>query len=157
MNLYCSGILHQLHYAIDTVIEMLNTLETADLNRRPTSHKSSVGELFIHLSMLCEADLKIGMGASFEEMEIFYATSKPPNTLPGIEQALRLHYSNLKYAVSLWTEEDLQQVTVSYWGVSYSRYEWLVETLAHFYHHRGQLHAMLVHALGKDPGILLFE
>ena len=42
-------------------------------------------------------------------------------------------------------------------GVTYSRYEWSLEIVAHLYHHRGQLHAMLVHCNGKDPKVPLFE
>lgn len=45
----------------------------------------------------------------------------------------------------------------SYWEVTYSRYEWLLEIVAHIYHHRGQLHAILVHSYGLDLKGSLFE
>ncbi|MDX8367074.1 hypothetical protein SLH52_17980 [Cytobacillus sp. IB215665] len=47
--------------------------------------------------------------------------------------------------------------TTSYWGVTYTRFDWLLEIVAHLYHHRGQLHATLVHYYKQDPNILLFE
>ncbi|WP_234007866.1 hypothetical protein [Lysinibacillus sp. FJAT-14745] len=56
-----------------------------------------------------------------------------------------------------YTEVDLQDKLTSHWGVTYSRYEWLLEILAHVYHHRGQLHAMLVHCCGIDQKVPLFE
>lgn len=157
MNLYCAGILRQLNAATDTVVAFIHLLAPSDLDVRPTQGKYSVGELLVHLSVLCAADHKISSGASFEEMETFYAQNEPSCTLPAIEQALRLHVANLEREISSLTDEQLSAVTASYWGARYSRYEWLVETLAHFCHHRGQLHAMLVHSLGKDPGIPLFE
>lgn len=157
MNFYCAGIFRQLNAAADTVVSLMRVFEPADLEVRPTPGKHSVGELLVHLSVLCAADYRIGSGASLKEMEIFYAESEPLRTLPAIERALRLNVANLERQVSLLTDEQLSGVTTSYWGARYSRYEWLVETLAHFYHHRGQLHAMLVHSLGKDPGVPLFE
>ncbi|MEJ8303841.1 DinB family protein [Saccharibacillus sacchari] len=156
MNLYCNGILKQLNLAAETVISFIRILEPADLEVRPTPGKHSVGELLVHLSVLCVADWKISSGASLEDMETFYAENEPPCALPAIEQALRLNVARLEQETSSLTDEQLSAVTTSYWGASYSRYEWLVETLAHFYHHRGQLHAMLVHSLGKDPSIPLF-
>ncbi|MGQ4667830.1 hypothetical protein ACUIJN_18725 [Metabacillus halosaccharovorans] len=56
-----------------------------------------------------------------------------------------------------YTEAELQQRITSFWGVTYTRYEWLLEILATLYHHRGQLHAVLVHYYGKDPRIPMFE
>lgn len=42
-------------------------------------------------------------------------------------------------------EEELHMEMTSYWGTTYSWYEWLIEITTHLYHHRGQLHSMLVH------------
>ena len=56
-----------------------------------------------------------------------------------------------------FNEEELHQEMTSYWGTTYSRYEWLLEIIAHLYHHRGQLHSILVHCYGMDLNVQLFE
>ncbi|MDO3411095.1 DinB family protein [Saccharibacillus sp. CPCC 101409] len=154
---YCQNVYVQLDVAIESLIGILRSLNEDDLTARPTEGKMSVGELLAHISMLCEADFRIGSGASQAEMEQFYSAAQPELALPDIERALRHHYAASKQAAERLTEEEWNAPSVSYWGTSYTRFGWLLETLAHLYHHRGQLHAMLVHALRKDPRVPLFE
>lgn len=156
MNAYCEGAFHHIKVAVATLIEIIDTLEEADLAKRPTAGKYSVGELLEHLVLLFEADWRISNQATKEEMEAFYATSSY-STLPEIKQGLLQNYESLKNHYSRLSAQDLQEEFTSHWGAVYTRYEWLLEILAHVYHHRGQLHAMLTHCLGKDPEILMFE
>ncbi|MBD8842007.1 MULTISPECIES: hypothetical protein [Paenibacillus] len=58
---------------------------------------------------------------------------------------------------SMETEDELLREKTVFWGGVHSRFEWLLDTQAHFYHHRGQLHAMLVHVLKREPNVQLFE
>ena len=74
-----------------------------------------------------------------------------------MKEALLSNFALLENRYLDYTEEELMQTTTSYWGVSYTRFEWLVEISSHLYHHRGQLHAMLIHCVGKDPNVALFE
>ncbi|UFT99610.1 DinB family protein [Radiobacillus kanasensis] len=156
MNSFVHHALHQINIAVDTTSQMLDKLEEQDLKIRPTESKFSVGELAAHLSMICEADFQISNGASSEEMDTFYNRAEP-TTIKDIKDTLLHSYDVLKKGYENLSESRLQEEVTSHWGVTYTRYEWLLEIIAHLYHHRGQLHAMLVHHLSKDPGIPLFE
>lgn len=156
MNTYCKSALKQIGISVQTLVEIMRNLTEDDLLKRPTPNKYSVGELLEHLATICEADWKISNEATQEEMEKYYATVSY-KTLPEIEQGLLQNYESLLSNYRNLSEAELQTKTTSYWGVSYTRYEWLLEIVAHMYHHRGQLHAMMVHVLGKDPQIMLFE
>lgn len=151
----CESVLHQIEVAIKTVIKIMDNVEEEDLQKRPTPNKHSIGELLEHIAVICEADWRISTEASEEEMESFY--SKSYKTLDSIKDGLLFNFNSLKNNYMNLSEEELLIQTTSYWGVTYTRYEWLLEILAHVYHHRGQLHAILVHCYDKDPKILMFE
>ncbi|MGX6445661.1 DinB family protein [Neobacillus sp. K501] len=156
MDKYCQSVLHQIKFALTTTIQMIDTLEEADLQVRPTVNKHSVGELLAHIAVICKADLLISNGGTETEMQDFYSTvslkSRTEIKAVMLEnfQALETHYLKLN-------ETELNQPFPSYWGTTYTKLEWLLEILSHVYHHRGQLHAMLVHSMRKDPNIVLFE
>ncbi|MBN8192768.1 DinB family protein [Bacillus sp. NTK074B] len=156
MNIYCQNVLHQIEIAVLSIMGMMDTLTDKDLTKRPTSSRHSVGELLSHISLICGADALIAAGAGQQEMEEFYS-SKTLNSLDDIKDELLHHFSSLKEGVGAMTDEMLTEETTSYWGVTYTRFEWLVEIVAHLYHHRGQLHAMLVHCIDRDPQVQLFE
>lgn len=156
MNPYCQSALHQIKIAVIRIVEMIDRLEESDLQKRPTSNKHSIGELLAHIALICKADALIAEGASEEEMDIFYA-SMSYESLTEIKIALQANYQLLEDKFMAFTEDDLQQEITSFWGVTYTRFEWLLEIIAHIYHHRGQLHAMLVHCYGKDPKVSMFE
>lgn len=150
------SVLHQIEVAIQTVIEIIDNIEEEDLQNRPTPNKHSIGELLEHIAVICEADWRISTEASEREMESFYSEVSY-KTLSSIKDGLLFNFNSLKTNYMSLSEEELLILTTSYWGVTYTRYEWLLEILAHVYHHRGQLHAILVHCYDKDPKILMFE
>lgn len=150
------SVLHQIEVAIQTVIEIIDNIEEEDLQNRPTPNKHSIGELLEHIAVICEADWRISTEASEREMESFYSEVSY-KTLSSIKDGLLFNFNSLKTNYMGLSEEELLIQTTSYWGVTYTRYEWLLEILAHVYHHRGQLHAILVHCYDKDPKILMFE
>lgn len=152
----CELILHQIEVAVKSVIKIVDTLEEADLQKRPTANKHSVGELLEHIAVICKADWLISNEATEEEMEVFYAKVSY-QTLDAIKEGLLTNFDLLKMNYRNLSKEELQSETTSHWGVVYTRYEWLVEIVAHIYHHRGQLHAMLVHCYDMDPAVSLFE
>ncbi|MEJ9217955.1 DinB family protein [Paenibacillus glucanolyticus] len=156
MNSYCTYALHQIEVAVVSIVTIIDKLDEADLLVKPTEDKHSVGELLKHIAVICRADFHISQGAAQEEMSAYYAGVSIHN-LKDIQAELLSNYSYLEQAFREMTEEELHQEMTSYWGVTYSRYEWLLEILGHVYHHRGQLHAMLVHCNGKDPKVPLFE
>lgn len=156
MNTYCAYALHQIEVAVISIVAIIDRLDEADLLVKPTEGKHSVGELLKHIAVICRADFHISGGATQEEMSAYYA-GVSLNNLKDIQAEILSNYSYLERAFREMTEEELHQKMTSYWGVAYSRYEWLLEIVAHMYHHRGQLHAVLVHCNGKDPGVLLFE
>lgn len=156
MNHYCKSTLHHINVAISSIVNMLEILEESDLQKRPTEHKHSIGELLEHISIICYADLLISNGATQDEMKDYYSSISLKNIFD-IKVALIKNYQLLEDKYMNYTNDELQQKITSFWGVTYTRYEWLVEILAHIYHHRGQLHAMLVHCCGKDPKVPLFE
>lgn len=152
----CLSVLHQIDFAVHTLVRMIEILEEKDLERRPSPDKRSIGEVLEHLATLFEADWRISNEASKEEMDEFYAGISY-TSLESIKEGLLSNYEALRNRYSKLSNEELQAKTTSYWGVNYTRYEWLLEILAHVYHHRGQLHAMLTYCYGKDPKIPLFE
>lgn len=156
MNSYCQHALHQIEVAVTTIIKILDKLEDQDLKKRPTPGKHSIGELLEHIAMICHADLLISDGSTQEEMNLFYSRVSFKN-LHVIKEALLENFAILADRFSQYGEAELQQEVTSYWGTTYTRFEWLLEIAAHLYHHRGQLHAMLVHCYGKDPGVMMFE
>jgi uncharacterized damage-inducible protein DinB len=135
---------------------MMDTLEEDDLKVRPTRDKHSIGELLAHIAVICRADLLISTGATKEEMQDFYSAVSL-NTRTEIKAAMLENYHSLEDHYITLNETEILQPFPSYWGTIYTKFEWLLEILAHVYHHRGQLHAMLVHSMGKDPNVVLFE
>ncbi|WP_201716051.1 DinB family protein [Rossellomorea arthrocnemi] len=156
MNVYCQKTLHQIEVAVNSIIEIMDELTDEDLTRRPTPQKHSIGELISHIALICRADYLIAEGAGQEDMNEFYS-SHTFRTLGEMRKELLHHFHFLKEQVAAWTDDMLIEETTSYWGVTYARFEWLVEIAVHLYHHRGQLHAMLVHCLDREPGVSMFE
>ena len=156
MNVYCKSTLHQIKFALEKTIEIMNELSPEDLTKRPTTNKHSIGELLEHLALICRADLLIASGCSQQEMHMYYA-AQSLTSLEQIKKSMLDHYSTLEETYSSYSDEELQQPVTSFWGVTYSRYEWLIEILAHVYHHRGQLHSMLVHYYKMDLSVEMFE
>ena len=101
--------------------------------------------------------LKFSAGATEEAMDQFYEEAEPEPNRKAIAEVLMTNYAYLKDGIGNLTEEELMQETTSFFGVVHSRYEWLVDTQAHLFHHRGQLHAMIVHILKLSPNVQLFE
>lgn len=156
MNTYCQSALNQIKIAVMSIVKMIDKLEESDLQKRPTANKHSIGELLEHITLMCKADSLISDGASQEEMTTFYSSISYEN-LNDLQVGLHTNYQLLEEKFLKFTEYELQKKTTSFWGVTYTRFEWLLEIVAHIYHHRGQLHAMLVHYCEKDPKVPLFE
>jgi uncharacterized damage-inducible protein DinB len=156
MNVYVNATLNQISIAVQSINDILDKLETSDLDVQPTENKFSIGQLLTHMSWICKADLLISDESTEEQMSTFYS-SIYFQSLAEMKEALLSNLTLLEKRYLDYTEEELMQTTTSYWGVSYTRFEWLLEISSHLYHHRGQLHAMLVHCVGKDPKVALFE
>lgn len=156
MQIYCEQVFHQLELIVTSTSELISTIEESVWEMRPTDGKFSIGELISHIALICEADLRIANGASETEMSAFYSSNTPKSKEQAITE-LAHSFEQLKNSYLPLDESQLQEIHTAYWGVSYSRFEWLLETLVHLTHHRGQLHSMIVHSLGKDPKIALFE
>jgi len=156
MNSYCRYALHQIRVAIDSLVELVDCLEEHDLQLRPTAAKKSIGELLEHIATVCRADYYIANGSDQEKMATFYSTVSLTSKVE-IKEALLSNYTFLYERFRGFNEEELHMEMTSYWGVTYSRYEWLVEITAHLYHHRGQLHAILVLYYEMDLNAQLFE
>ncbi|WP_342567017.1 DinB family protein [Psychrobacillus sp. FSL K6-4046] len=157
MNVYCKGVFKEMDLAVNSIIKLIETLSDEDLNIKPTEGKWSIGELLSHMSVICKADYLIGAGASEEEMDRFYEEAEPETNRKAIADALINNYNYLKNGIAGLREDELLQETTSFFGVVHSRYEWLLDTQAHLFHHRGQLHSMIVHVLKQEPNIQLFE
>jgi uncharacterized damage-inducible protein DinB len=112
--------------------------------------------LLSHISVLCKADFLIG-GASEEDLDRFYEEAEPDTNRKAIADALISNYSYLEEGITSLLENELLQETTSFFGVVHSRYEWLLDTQAHLFHHRGQLHSIIVHVLKREPNVQLFE
>ncbi|MEI2365467.1 DinB family protein [Niallia circulans] len=156
MNTYINSALNQIEIALKTTIEMVEVIEEADLQKKPASNKRSIGELLEHIAVICKADLMISNGATQKEM-IHYYSSVALLSIQDVKSAIAENYKILKDIYMNHTEIELQERTTAYWGATYTRYEWLLEIVAHIYHHRAQLHTLLVYCYGKNLNISLFE
>ncbi|KGR76371.1 DinB family protein [Ureibacillus sinduriensis] len=157
MNVYSNGIIKQMDLAVDSIIKLIECLSEEELKIKPNEDKWSIGELLSHISVLCKADFLIGAGASEEELDRFYAEAEPEENKTAIIEALIVNYTYLKEGIASMQEEELLRETTSFFGVTHSRYEWLLDTQAHLFHHRGQLHSMMVHVLKRELKVQLFE
>ncbi|MBV0908399.1 DinB family protein [Planococcus sp. CP5-4_UN] len=156
MQPYCALVFHQLELIVKSSSELISSIEGSDWEMRPTAGKFSIGELIGHLALICEADLYIADGAAESEMRSFYTVKMPHSKEQALIELAR-GFERLKTTYLPLDESQLQKIHTAYWGVSYNRFEWLLETLVHLTHHRGQLHSMIVHGLGKQPNVQLFE
>ncbi|MDC2867080.1 MULTISPECIES: DinB family protein [unclassified Bacillus (in: firmicutes)] len=153
--MFVQAALHQLEIAIDSTILMLEQVTYDELQQRPLENKRSLFEICTHLSLICHADFLILNESSKEELDTFYK-QHTPHTLEEVQQTMIEGFQLLSKIFQAYSLTELEEVTHSYWGASYSRFEWLLEIVAHFYHHRGQLHTLLVEHV-KDLLIPLFE
>lgn len=108
-----------------------------------------------HLSLICHADLLILNGITEKELHTFYK-EQTPETITQMQQTMIQGYDLLSKTFLSYSNEQLAKIKAAYWGISYSRFEWLLEIVAHFYHHRGQIHILLCEHM-KDPNIPLFQ
>lgn len=153
--MFVESALHQLKVAVDTSIQMLNQYNEDTLKIRPIHSNRSVFEMCAHLSLICHADLLIFNGITEKQLHTFYK-EQTPETITQMQQMMIQGYNLLSKTFLSYSNEQLAEVMTAYWGVSYSRFEWLLEILSHFYHHRGQIHIILCEHM-KDPRIPLFE
>lgn len=149
------SLLHQIHFALGTIEQLLSVLDQEDLSKRPIHNKRSLGELVSHLVTIPIADLEISKGASEYEMQLFYRNHTPSEFIQ-IKEALWQNYQRLSEEYLNMTSEQLLKPRTSYWGVTYTHLEWLMEMVAHIYHHRAQLHIM-IHLIGKEIDQLMLE
>lgn len=156
MQIYCGQVFHQLELIISSSGELISTIEESEWELRPTEGKFSIGELASHLALVCAADLYIANGATENDMRSFYESRMPTSKDQALAELGR-SFDGLKSFYLPLNERQLLETHAAYWGVSYSRFEWLLETLVHLTHHRAQLHSMIVHCLKKEPNIALFE
>ncbi|MGG5793481.1 hypothetical protein CN941_03085 [Bacillus cereus] len=153
--MFVHSALHQLQVAVDTSIQMLNQYNEDDLKIQPIHSKRSLFEMCAHLSLICHADLLILNGITEKELRTFYL-EHTPKTITQMQQMMIKGYELLSKTFLSYSNEELAEIMTAYWGISYSRFEWLLEIVVHFYHHRGQIHILLVEHI-KDPRIPLFE
>jgi len=153
--MYVESVIHQISFSVDSAIQIIDCLSDGDLHDRPLAHKRSIGELVQHLCELMAADLLISNGATKIEMETFYESVKC-HSIIDLKALLLRGRDQLINTYSLYNEEELIQKKSSYWGVEYTKFEWLLEILVHFTHHRAQLYNLVVLKNG-DLRVSLFE
>ncbi|PQZ53992.1 MULTISPECIES: DinB family protein [Bacillus] len=153
--MFVQSALHQLKVAIDSSIHMINQCNENDLKIRPIQDKRSLFVMCTHLSLICHADLLILNGITEKELHTFYI-EHTPKTIAQMQKTLTEGYNLLSKTFLSYSNEELSEVMTAYWGISYSRFEWLLEIVAHLYHHRGQIHILLCEHI-HDPKISLFE
>ena len=153
--MFVQSTLHQLKVAVDTSIQMLNQYTESDLKIKPIESKRSLFEMCTHLALICHADLLILNGITEKELHTFYI-EHTPKTIAHIQQTMLQGYELLSKTFLSYPNEQLAEIKTAYWGISYSRFEWLLEIVTHFYHHRGQVHILLCEHI-KDPNIPLFQ
>lgn len=153
--MFVPSALNQVKIAIDTSIQILNQYTESDLKIKSIESKQALFEMCTHLSLICHADLLILNGITEKDLHTFYI-EQTPETITQIQQTMIQGYDLLSKTFLSYSNEELAEIMTAYWGISYSRFEWLLEIVAHFYHHRGQIHILLCEHV-KDPNIPLFQ
>ena len=153
--MFVQSSLHQLKVAVDTTIQMLNQYNEAELKIQPIHAKRTLFEMCTHLSLICHADLLILNGITEKQLHTFYK-EQTLETITQMQQTMMQGYDLLSKTFLSYSNEQLAKMKTAYWGISYSRFEWLLEIVAHFYHHRGQIHILLCEHI-KNPNIPLFQ
>ena len=153
--MFVQSALHQLQVAVDTSIQMLNRYKEDELKIQPIHSKRCLFERCAHVSRICNADLLILKSNTEKELHTFYK-EQTPETIMQIQQTMIQGYDLLSKTFLSYSNEQLAEIKTAYWGISYSRFEWLLEIVTHFYHHRGQVHILLCEHI-KDPNIPLFQ
>ncbi|EJS12706.1 hypothetical protein IKS_03703 [Bacillus cereus VDM062] len=153
--MFVPSALNQVKIAIDTSIQILNPYTESDLKIKSIESKRALFEMCTHLSLICHADLLILNGITEKDLHTFYI-EQTPETITQIQQTMIQGYDLLSKTFLSYSNEELAEIMTAYWGISYSRFEWLLEIVAHFYHHRGQIHILLCEHV-KDPNIPLFQ
>ncbi|MGE7837464.1 DinB family protein [Viridibacillus arvi] len=153
MNTYLQNTFHQIQFTINSIKALIEILAESDFQIAPIEGKRTVGELVSHLAIICKADLQIIGQASMEEMNVFYELNMVNSKKEILEQLNEGYEELVCYYESL---PDAFSTATSYWGTTYSQFEWLLEILAHLNHHRAQLH-LYITLLGKEPVVMLFE
>jgi uncharacterized damage-inducible protein DinB len=152
---YVNEVLNQLKIAVESVNVLLSYLNKENLDLKPIKDKRSLGELAQHVCECIGADLQIVEGSSKNEMEKYY-NSVRCSTLNELQELLTKNIHALQKQYLTYSEIELFEMKTSYWGTCYSRFEWLIQILAHFYHHRAQLHLLITQNI-KETNIALFE
>lgn len=155
MNFYVQAALHQLQVAVHSTIQILDQLTEEDLALQPIAGKRSIRDQLAHMALICQADLLISGEASQAEMEAFYGKHELA-TRDEIRRTLLEGQQELAATYMAYTEQELGEKAVAYWGVAYTRYEWLLEIVVHMYHHRAQLYTILTEHV-RDLKVTLFE
>ncbi|MDF2945772.1 MAG: hypothetical protein K0S51_451 [Bacillales bacterium] len=150
--MYINSVINQLKIAVDSTVIMFERIEESKLLTKPL--KGATSELCEHISLLIAADINILNGKTETEMKDFY-NENSGRSLEEMKVQLLTSFKNLVEIYSNYTSQELFEIKKAYWGVSYSRYEWLLEILVHFYHHRAQLHMLIREQI--DGGFSLFE
>lgn len=153
MNTYLQNTFHQIQFTINSIKALIEIVDESDFQIAPIEKKRTVGELVSHLAIICKADLRIIGQASMEEMNAFYELNTVNSKKEMLEQLNEGYEELVCYYESI---PDVINTVTSYWGTTYSYFEWLLEILAHLNHHRAQLH-LYITLLGKETIVVLFE
>ncbi|QOV12191.1 DinB family protein [Viridibacillus arvi] len=153
MNTYLQNTFHQIQITINSIKALIEIIDESDFQIAPIEGKRTVGELVSHVAIICKADLQIIGQASMEKMDAFYELNAVNSKKEMLKQLNEGYEELVCYYESL---PDIFNNATSYWGTTYSHFEWLLEILAHLNHHRAQLH-LYITLLGKEPAVRLFE
>ncbi len=66
-----------------------------------------------------------------KELHTFYK-EQTPETIMQIQQTMIQGYDLLSKTFLSYSNEQLAEIKTAYWGISYSRFEWLLEIVTHF-------------------------
>ncbi|WP_369899958.1 DinB family protein [Bacillus manliponensis] len=153
--MFTTAALHQLEVGVKSMIQIMQRVSYEELQLQPLHNKRSLFDICTHMALIPHADLLIANGASKEELDRFY-NRYTFSTTQDIQKTLLENFHFLRETFQSYSITELKEIKQSYWGVSYTRFEWLLQIVAHFYHHRAQLHTLLTEHI-RDLHIPLFE
>lgn len=150
------AILRQLQYVEKTILSLFFKVDVHAWKIKKNDNIRSIFEICQHITTIPVADYLLSKSASHQEMEAFYKQhqlQKIEDMTSYFSQAMEQLY----YQIIHMSFDEQYYATTSYWGVTYTKKEWILEILMHLTHHRAQLYFQLKEGGVPVSDIALFE
>lgn len=138
-----SQLLHQLSAVTQSVSDLYRLTPIHKLDYRPAPGVRSLLELGNHFAAVPLVDLAILQGSPHQVTETIEDTLHGAGPVDWIEIFERGTRAVAEYFERMTEEEFETSISRAHYGTAKQQSVWLLETICHIYHHRGQFYAYL--------------